>query len=563
MADQTRLFSKGPETKRESRAANRQRTGFSRPHAPAINQVLFLQRTIGNQAVQRLFKSGVIQPKLRIGQPNDIYEQEADRVADEVMRMPEPTIQPKPSCLFSNNSSCGDEELIQKKPLASRITPLVQRQPIEEEEEETLQTKKVSNQSPPVSPDLETNIQSSRTGGTPLPESVRAFFEPRFGQDFSQVRMHTDTDAAQMNRDLNARAFTYGKNVYFGAGEFNPGTSTGNRLLAHELTHVIQQRQSNVSVLRRRMEVENPNDPIPGTPVRQKWQDIRDYIRELSTSFDVNSSYNVVPTSTGYCIFAHSRFTDRCLCDLHNSSNVWKIKIDDNDWPHTEDAPDRRVTVHSSRSGVEFGAWGGGSAAGSRIMLTNARVLGHELCGHAWLMELTIHPPYLPHVVGGRLMGRPSHDITVMIENLVAQEVYGPGFQQRGTFSDPHHGESLALVTISEYPTGKWRVADLSSTQKARVDRVKDFMLRTTGMKADIFGHADHTGSASANNYISRMRARDVRRYLIANGIASRRFLVVRGSSNTECPPAPVVNPNCRKVQVYMFGYEGASERYP
>jgi hypothetical protein len=97
MAGRERLFSKGASIKNESRGVPKQRTGASRPPASPINHVLFLQRTIGNQAVRRLFTTGTSQPKLKIGQPNDIYEQEADTVADEVMRMPEPAIQPKPT----------------------------------------------------------------------------------------------------------------------------------------------------------------------------------------------------------------------------------------------------------------------------------------------------------------------------------------------------------------------------------------------------------------------------------------------------------------------------------
>ncbi len=70
---------------------------FSHSISSPVDHILFLQRTIGNQAVQRLFKSGLIQTKLKIGQPGDIYEREADRVAEQVMRMPEPTVQPKPT----------------------------------------------------------------------------------------------------------------------------------------------------------------------------------------------------------------------------------------------------------------------------------------------------------------------------------------------------------------------------------------------------------------------------------------------------------------------------------
>ncbi|RMF94471.1 MAG: DUF4157 domain-containing protein, partial [Candidatus Schekmanbacteria bacterium] len=192
---------------------------------------MFLQRSIGNQAVQRLFNSRIIQTKLKISQPNDIYEQEADRVAEQVMRM-------------------KDEEVVQRKTHALQITPLVQRQTtvegeiqpklntseismihrqVEEEEEkkeeEVLQTKRQSGQIMEATPDIESRINTLKGGGQPLPESTRAFFEPLFGLDFSQVRVHIDSTSARLSRQLNAQA----------------STPSGRRLLAHELTHVVQQ----------------------------------------------------------------------------------------------------------------------------------------------------------------------------------------------------------------------------------------------------------------------------------------------------------------------------------
>lgn len=92
-----------------------------------------------------------------------------------------------------------------------------------------------------VSPALQSRLNASKGGGQPLSESSRTFFEPRFGVNFSQVRVHTDSQASEMNRQLNARAFTTGQNIYFGAGQYAPGTQGGNNLLAHELTHVVQQ----------------------------------------------------------------------------------------------------------------------------------------------------------------------------------------------------------------------------------------------------------------------------------------------------------------------------------
>ena len=192
--------------------------------------LLALQRTHGNQYVQRVVTG--IQAKLKVGQPGDIYEQEADRVADEVMRMPEPREQ--------RQAEEEEEEEIQAKPIAEQITPLVQRQ-VEEEEEEILQTKENPGQASEITPTLESRINSLKGGGQPLPKSARVFFEPRFGRDFSQVRVHTDTQAGETARALNAQAFAFGQNIVFWARKYTPDTPSGKKLLAHELTHVVQQ----------------------------------------------------------------------------------------------------------------------------------------------------------------------------------------------------------------------------------------------------------------------------------------------------------------------------------
>ena len=190
--------------------------------------LLALQQTHGNRYVQQVVVG--IQAKLKVGQPGDKYEQEADRVADEVMRMPEPQVQCQEE----------EEELIQTKLLAEQITPLVQRQ-VEEEEEEFLQAKSRDGASPEVAHDLESEINAIRGGGRSLSGSERAYFEPRFGYDFSGVRVHTNDRARASARALNASAYTIGSNVVFGTGQYIPGTTQGRRLLAHELTHVVQQ----------------------------------------------------------------------------------------------------------------------------------------------------------------------------------------------------------------------------------------------------------------------------------------------------------------------------------
>lgn len=178
-----------------------------------------------------------IQAKLTIGRPNDRFEQEADRVAEQVMRMPEPRLQRQ------IQPEEEEEKTLQTKPLASQITPLVQRQvePEEEEKEEPIQTKQAGGWASRVDPSQEAQIRALRDAGRPLSQSVRGFFEPRFGHDFSRVRVHTGSKSAQISRKLSANAFTVGRDIYFAAGQYDPKTSEGKRLLAHELTHIVQQ----------------------------------------------------------------------------------------------------------------------------------------------------------------------------------------------------------------------------------------------------------------------------------------------------------------------------------
>ena len=88
---------------------------------------------------------------------------------------------------------------------------------------------------------IESRLDSLRGGGQPLPDDVRTDMEQRFGADFSGVRIHNDGESAQLNRALSAQAFTQGRDIYMGEGQYNPGSASGKQLLAHELTHVIQQ----------------------------------------------------------------------------------------------------------------------------------------------------------------------------------------------------------------------------------------------------------------------------------------------------------------------------------
>jgi hypothetical protein len=248
MADQTRSSKRSPHTTRQqpqaqppthsvaptqSADAVQVQGALARPGAASPEAILALQRAIGNQAVQRWLASQAVQAKLAIGPADDAHEREADLVADQVTRTPAPT---PPSI-----QRADEDDALQAKPLTSTITPLVQRETPEDEE---LQTKPLTPRSEDgfeAGADIEDRLNAQRGGGQPLAAETRASLEPRFGADFSGVRVHADGQAAQLSQAIQAKAFTRGQDIYFGAGHYQPASEGGKHLLAHELTHVVQQ----------------------------------------------------------------------------------------------------------------------------------------------------------------------------------------------------------------------------------------------------------------------------------------------------------------------------------
>ncbi|MCL4504995.1 MAG: DUF4157 domain-containing protein, partial [Chloroflexi bacterium] len=237
--------------------------GVSQPEIAA------LQNTLGMRAVQRmaarsarhpaagakpdprqslrrmLNNRGIaVQAKLTVGAADDPYEQEAERVAERVMRMPTP----------AGAARQADAEADE--------TPGIRR--------------RVQREASDLSGSFEAGAQvehalSHAGGGSPLPETLRTELEPKYGADFSRVQVHTGEQSEQLNRAVGAQAFTHGEHIYMGAGKYNPGTSAGKHLLAHELTHVVQQggagvqRKAGMSRLQRKLyvggtEVEDTGD---------------------------------------------------------------------------------------------------------------------------------------------------------------------------------------------------------------------------------------------------------------------------------------------------------------
>jgi hypothetical protein len=229
-------------------------SGPDRPHtASPLYPVARLQQSVGNQAVQKGLESGLdlssmdrllqlqpiignqgvvrrLQTKLKVNTPGDYYEQEADRVAEQVIGMPEAhaPVTPVSSAAtgVQRKCSCGgtcakcqgreDDQHLQMKPAGSGSASL--------------------SEAPPIVYDV------LSSPGQPLDPVTRAFMEPRFGQDFSSVRVHVDDRAADSAAAIAANAYTRGQHVAFRKGTFNPSSGEGRRLIAHELTHTVQQR---------------------------------------------------------------------------------------------------------------------------------------------------------------------------------------------------------------------------------------------------------------------------------------------------------------------------------
>jgi Domain of unknown function (DUF4157) len=263
---------------------------------------------------------GLIQTKLRVNEPGDKYEREADHMADRVMQSPAP---PSPAgatvsardraederrpALQREKTEKDDDKARQphalqreaKKDEEPSHKPTLQREKTEKDDEktktpalqraskedETRETPRVQRKEAGQKKDEEKSKTSSlqrkegeedehmqhkggqrrhevthdfesalkelrRAGGQPLPDFLRAFFEPRFGRSLGDIRVHVGRDAAELAGEANARAFTVGSHIVFGAGEYRPGLEQGQRLIAHELTHVFQQRGGLHSVQR-------------------------------------------------------------------------------------------------------------------------------------------------------------------------------------------------------------------------------------------------------------------------------------------------------------------------
>ncbi len=217
---------------------------------------MFTSGYISKSGENRNSKAAIFfQPKLAINQPNDVYEQEADAVADKAMQTPDHLLspnaffQPAISPIQRKCKECEDEE-----------------------EKGKMQRKETNSNTVDTNSSIGNYINSLDGKGRLLNQSERSFFEPRLGYNLSNVELHTDTEANQSAKSINALAYTHGNHIVFGANQYQSDTESGKRLIAHELTHVVQQsRSANNEWIHRKFDFTRPTPQKSINPISVKY----------------------------------------------------------------------------------------------------------------------------------------------------------------------------------------------------------------------------------------------------------------------------------------------------
>lgn len=211
----------------------------------SADHIINLQRTIGNRATRRILRQldedeSMTQGNLQIGKANDAHEQQADQAANQVVQSFDT---PNQMSTKSSNAS------VMRAGTGNDMLGGTM-----------------------VSPQLESRIEGARGGGQTMDDNTRKNMEGAFGTDFSNVRIHTGKEANELSQSVQAKAFTTGSDIFFNEGAYNPGNKAGQHLLAHELTHTIQQGQT--SQLNRMMIQRAEMETSGGTWTDKEFKDV-------------------------------------------------------------------------------------------------------------------------------------------------------------------------------------------------------------------------------------------------------------------------------------------------
>ena len=486
---------------------------------------------------------------------NDVITSATHRHIEDGMLSPKAVRIPKNGLIQRKCAACEEEDKIQRKPLVS----FIQRK---EGQGGERASQLVSNR-----------IDASKGRGKALPKTTKNFMESRFGTDFSKVNIHIGPEATQLSNELNAQAFTVGNDIYFNSGKFSPGTPEGKHLLAHELTHTIQQGKEQKSIQRRLFVSPSHHSLLPANDSAsrltqtQRFSMMDRLIQGLCQEFEVDSTtgevldktrstrmpseYSGTSTPVGCC----------CLHLMTDSPNTWTIAVSELLGPHV---PIPGVMVmSSSRVPIEFGAF---TSSNNLEFQGEIPAFGHELCGHAALMELNAHPP-----LGDRTR-TDVHDPTVGIENMIATEQGVPTADLRGNArSGSHRGESVDRIVVSQYPVNSTTVSSLPATERAKVAFAAKYAVANNSW-VDVIGHTDSSGTTAINNRVSQERAEKMKDELVRQGIPTtitkfglrgvNRFTRIQGVADSVPPHSPLNtnNANWRRVEILMAGFPAGAQ---
>jgi outer membrane protein OmpA-like peptidoglycan-associated protein len=322
-----------------------------------------LQKALGNQVLQRSLltretgiprlqrkctscehgsdddTAGMVQTKLTVNQPGDVFEQEADRVASAVMSMPEnsgieqsqgpvgaplPGIQP--AIQRGIQRACPEcQQELQRAPENPETASCgcASHSNTDPEPENNLQAKEVPGRTPEITATTAREILALRGAGQSLPNRERSFFESKFGYDFSGVRVHNGDQAARSARQIQSLAYTTGSNIVFGAGQYHPGSTAGRHLIAHELAHVVQQSSGN---LRRSSANQLQRSPKPqvGTapPAVQRMGDPAQAPKTMACPISTSSSAFPIDTSVLFGLQA-AQLSPKSVADIAGFAARW------------------------------------------------------------------------------------------------------------------------------------------------------------------------------------------------------------------------------------------------
>lgn len=352
-----------------------------------------------------------IQPMLTINQPNDAYEQEADSMADKVMRM-------------KDNDIAGAQ-------FFDPIISFVQRKCQQcENEEMRMQRKEINEQETQANIALDDYVNTLNNRGQPLSNETRSFFEPRFGYDFGNVKVHADVLAAKSAHSLNALAYTSGNNIVFNAEQYSPGTDMGKRLLSHELTHVVQQNNDVHTKKIQRMSMGSGTPPNWSAPANIRPVPA-DEVARVQAAIDMISNIVNNPGNYQDCI---SVFIEHCtshsataFADTFNNAGIWR-------------GDEEGVYARGDSPGTNIAYTQSGYDQGTRGL---AQTIVHEMGHNCGVSGASDH--YLAEVSANYCIG-PVNEIQLRFRSGLNSPMYGLALTYRRFFDLALGGQLQATV---------------------------------------------------------------------------------------------------------------------